>query len=59
MRYYKHLKMLAFAMALAESPVLFDETIATIEFLLDEFDRLFPLLYSVSVLYDIVLYKYY
>ncbi len=42
--------MFAFAMALAESPVLYDETIAAIEFLINEFDRLFPLLYSVSIL---------
>jgi hypothetical protein len=37
-------------MALAESPVLYNETMETIEFLIDEFDRLFPLLYSVSIL---------
>jgi hypothetical protein len=36
-------------MALAESPVLYEETIETIEFLINEFDRLFPLLYPVSI----------
>lgn len=42
--------MLAFAMNLAESSVLHQETIDNIEFLLNEFDKLFPLLYSVSIL---------
>ena len=35
-------------MNLAESSVLYHGTIETIEILLDEFDRLFPLLYPVS-----------
>lgn len=35
-------------MNLAESSILHYDTIETIEFLLDEFDRLFPLLYPVS-----------
>ena len=47
-RYYQHLKLLAFAMALSESVVLSHHTIHTIECLLNEFDRLFPSLYSVS-----------
>ncbi|CAF1532838.1 unnamed protein product [Adineta ricciae] len=45
-QYYQHLKLLAFAMGLAESTVLDNETIETIHVLIDEFDRLFPLLYS-------------
>lgn len=48
LRYYKHLKLLAYAMNLAESSSLCGDTIETIEFLLNEFDRLFPLLYPVS-----------
>ena len=35
-------------MDLAKSSVLYHDTIETIEILLDEFDRLFPLLYPVS-----------
>jgi hypothetical protein len=50
-RYYKHLKLLAYAMNSAESSVLCDDTIRTIEFLLNEFDRLFPILYPVSILF--------
>ncbi|CAF1264971.1 unnamed protein product [Adineta ricciae] len=46
LQYYKHLKMLAFAMNLAESSALGQETIKDIEFLLNEFEELFPILYS-------------
>jgi hypothetical protein len=55
-RYYKHLTLLAFAMNLAESSVLCHDTIQTIESLLNEFDRLFPLIYPVSIYY--FAYKY-
>lgn len=48
MKYYKHLQMLAIAMSLAESNCLGHETIEIIDILLQEFDRLFPSLYSVS-----------
>jgi hypothetical protein len=51
LRYYKHLKLLAYAMNLAESSTLCYDTIQTIDFLLNEFDRLFPLLYPVSILF--------
>ena len=49
LQYYKHLKLLAYAMSLAESSTLCHDTIETIELLLNEFDRLFPLLYPVSI----------
>ena len=48
LKYFTHFKLLAFAMNLAESSVLEHDTIKTIKFLLDEFDRLFSLFYSVS-----------
>ncbi|CAF1410154.1 unnamed protein product [Adineta ricciae] len=48
-RCYQHLKLLAFAMALSESSVIFDDTIDTIRDLLDEFDRSFSSLYLASI----------
>ena len=55
-KYFTHLKLLAFAMNLAESSVLDLDTIKIIKFLLEEFDRLFSLLYSVSTLSHIHIY---
>ncbi|CAF1233917.1 unnamed protein product [Adineta ricciae] len=44
-KFYEHFRLLAYAMNLAESSVLHHDAIEIISALLDEFDRLFPLIY--------------
>ncbi|CAF4568145.1 unnamed protein product [Rotaria socialis] len=54
LKYFQHLKLLAFAMNLAESFVLHHDTIEIIRMLLDEFDHLFSQLYSVNSMTSVV-----
>ncbi|CAF3393914.1 unnamed protein product [Rotaria socialis] len=54
LKYFQHLKLLAFAMNLAESFVLHHDTIEIIRMLLDEFDHLFSQLYLVNSMTSVV-----